>query len=187
MPIYEFYSPDTLKIYSFYSRSLSNSDKLPRCPDGKHLKMLKILSSFSITGKTAESDQVELENNSGSDMDPFSNLSESQSAHVMKEMEKAMSSMDDENPDPRQMGAMMRKMCEMTGEKIDGVMEEVVRKLEEGHSPDELEEKLGTSMEDGDEYNDHPDVKLSSEQRKNRKRIRLTRDPELYEMEDFLS
>ena len=33
--------------------------------------MLKILSSFSITGKSAESDQVELENNSGSDMDPF--------------------------------------------------------------------------------------------------------------------
>jgi hypothetical protein len=95
--------------------------------------------------------------------------------------------MDDENPDPRQMGAMMRKMCEMTGEKIDGVMEEVVRKLEEGHSPDELEEKLGTSIEDGDEDNDHPDIKLSSEQRKNRKRILLTRDPELYEMENFLS
>ena len=40
-------------------------------------------------------------------------------------------------------------------------------------------------MEDGDEDNDHPDVKQSSEQRKNRKRILLTRDPELYEMEDF--
>jgi hypothetical protein len=149
--------------------------------------MLKMLSSFSITGNTAESDQVELENNSGSDMDPFSNLSESQSAHVMKEMEKAMSSMDDENPDPRQMGAMMRKMCEMTGEKIDGVMEEVVRKLEEGHSPDELEEKLGSTMEDGEEDNDHPDIKQAPEQRKNRNRILLNRDPELYEMEDFLS
>jgi len=149
--------------------------------------MLKKLSSFSITGKTAESDQVELENNSGSDMDPFSNLSESQSAQVMKEMEKAMSSMDDENPDPRQMGAMMRKMCEMTGEKIDGVMEEVVRKLEEGHSPDEVEEKLGTAMEDGDEDCDDQDIKQASEQRKNRKKILLTRDPELYEMEDFLS
>ena len=42
-------------------------------------------------------------------------------------------------------------------------------------------------MEDGDEDNDHPDIKLSSEQRKNRKKILLTRDPELYEMEDFLS
>jgi hypothetical protein len=95
--------------------------------------------------------------------------------------------MDDENPDPRQMGAMMRKMCEMTGEKIDGVMEEVVRKLEEGHSPDELEEKLGSTMEDGEEDNDHPDIKQAPEQRNNRNRILLNRDPELYEMEDFLS
>jgi hypothetical protein len=66
-------------------------------------------------------------------------------------------------------------------------MEEVVRKLEEGHSPDELEEKLGTSMEGGDEDCEDPGVKQASEQRKNRKRILLTRDPELYEMEDFLS
>ena len=187
MPIYEYYSPNTRKIYSFYSRSLRNSHELPFCPDGKHLKMSKLLSSFSITGKTSESEQVELENQSGEEGDPFSNLSESQSAHVMKEMEKAMSSMDNDNPDPRQMGAMMRKMCEMTGEKIGGVMEEVVRKLEEGHSPDDLEEKFGDSLEDGDEISDDTDKTQTSGQRNKRKKMVLTRDPQLYEMDDFLS
>ena len=64
--------------------------------------------------------------------DPFIKLNDNQSARVMKEMEKAMSGIDDENPDPRQMGSLMRRMCDMTGEKMDGIMEEVVRKLEEG-------------------------------------------------------
>ena len=35
----------------------------------------------------------------------------------------------------------MRRMCDMTGEKMDGVMEEVVRKLEEGSNREELEAK----------------------------------------------
>ena len=66
----------------------------------------------------------------------------------MQELEKNLGGMDDENPDPRQMGKMMRKMCELTGEKMDGVMEEVVRKLEEGANPEELEEKMGGQMEE---------------------------------------
>ena len=56
-------------------------------------------------------------------------------------MEAAMAAMEgefanvDEN-DPRAMGRMMRRMAELTGEKIDGEMEEVVRKLEEGADPE---------------------------------------------------
>jgi len=78
-------------------------------------------------------------------------------------------------------------MCEMTGEKIGGVMEEVVRKLEEGHSPDDLEEKFGYSLEDGDEISDDTDKTQTSGQRNKRKKMVLTRDPQLYEMDDFLS
>ena len=79
-------------------------------------------------------------------MDPFSNLSESQSAHDERNG-KAMSSMDDENPDPRQMGAMMRKMCEMNPRSMG--LGRSCPKIGGGHSPDELEEKLGSTMEDG--------------------------------------
>ena len=60
---------------------------------------------------------------------------------AMGAMEKEFASVDEN--DPRAMGRMMRRMAEMTGEKIEGEMEEVVRKLEEGADPDSLEEQLG--------------------------------------------
>ena len=41
MPIYEFMSHDTGKIYSFFARSNFYADKIPLCPDGKHFKMEK--------------------------------------------------------------------------------------------------------------------------------------------------
>jgi hypothetical protein len=47
----------------------------------------------------------------------------------------------DEN-DPRAMGRMMRRMAEATGEPMDGQMEEVVRRLEEGADPESLGEEL---------------------------------------------
>jgi len=187
MPIYEFYSPRTRKIYSFYSRSLKNSEKIPQCPDGKDHKMIKLLSAFSITGNLLDKEELEIDQSSDQEQDPFANLSESQSAHVMNEMEKAMSSMDDENPDPRQMGAMMRKMCEMTGEKMDGVMEEVVRKLEEGEDPERLEENLGCSLEEVDADNDTCEPKEGVPSSRRKQRLTLTRDPKLYEMDEFLS
>jgi len=187
MPIYEFYSPRNRKIYSFYSRSLRNSEKIPHCPDGKDHKMIKLLSTFSITGNSSNEEELEIDHSSDQEQDPFANLSESQSAQFKHEMEKAMSSMDDENPDPRQMGAMMRKMCEMTGEKMDGVMEEVVRKLEEGEDPERLEENLGCSMEEVDADNDTGEPKEAVPSSKKKQRLTLIRDPKLYEMEEFLS
>ena len=76
------------------------------------------------------------------------------------QMDAAMAAMEsefthvDEN-DPKAMGRMMRRMSEMTGEKLDGEMEEVVRKLEEGADPDSLEEALGGEMDEGgDPYGD---------------------------------
>ena len=59
----------------------------------------------------------------------------------MASMEKEFGNMDEN--DPKAMARMMRRMSELSGEKIDGDMEEVVRKLEEGADPDSLEEQLG--------------------------------------------
>ena len=44
------------------------------------------------------------------------------------------------------MGALMRKMCDLTGEKMNGSMEEIVRKLEEGTDPQELEDQIGDGL-----------------------------------------
>ena len=44
------------------------------------------------------------------------------------------------------MGALMRKMCDLTGEKMNGSMEEIVRKLEEGMDPQELRRQMGDGL-----------------------------------------
>jgi hypothetical protein len=64
---------------------------------------------------------------------------------AMGAMEREFSSVDEN--DPRAMGRMMRRMSELTGEKIDGEMEEVVRKLEEGTDPETLEDQFGGETE----------------------------------------
>ena len=53
MPIYEFYSPKTRKIYSFYARSLAYAGRVPRCPDDPKAAMEKMVSSFAVTGRAA--------------------------------------------------------------------------------------------------------------------------------------
>jgi hypothetical protein len=186
MPIYEFFSPNTNKIYSFYSRTMSIGNHVPVCPDGKNYKMKKIISGFSITGGNGGEENLQDDMEGSNEADPFSKLSEAQTANVMKEMEKAVGGMDDENPDPRQMGSLMRKMCEMTGEKMDDAMEEVVRKLEEGTNPEELEAKMEGFM--GEENNDCELSENASSNAKTKNKIRrfLVRDPMLYEMSDYI-
>jgi hypothetical protein len=185
MPIYEFFSPAKGKIYSFFARTSDYADKIPLCPDGKQYKMTKLLSGFSITGQKNQT-EIDSEDTISSDNDnPFARMDEGQSAKIMRELEGAIGGMDDENPDPKQMGALMRKMCDMTGEKMDESMEEVVRKLEEGTDPEELEDR----MSDFDSNMNDPNEKPSDE---SDERARLTpkkftsRDPYLYEFEDYV-
>jgi len=81
--------------------------------------------------------------------DPRSAQEDAAMDAVMREMEHDMAAMDENNPDPKLLAKMMRKMSDMTGEKIEGSMEEVVRKLEEGTDPEKLEEQLGGLEDEG--------------------------------------
>jgi truncated hemoglobin YjbI len=186
MPIYEFYSPDTRKIYTFYARSLQGSSITPICPCGKDFKMQRMYSGFSVTGLSSRNEESEEMGNNDSQDDPFANMSEKQASHVMKELEKNLGGMDDENPDPRHMGKMMRKMCELTGEKMDGVMEEVVRKLEEGANPEELEHKMGGQMEEIETELSKTDDTEDKRKRSRSMNLPVIRDPVLYEMDDYI-
>ena len=189
MPIFEFYSPDTGKIYSFFARTLKYSDKIPLCPDGKNHQMKKKLSSFSVSGSKTENDDNEIAEVSSQSEDPFAGMAADKVQGVMKELEGAMSGMDDNNPDPRQMGALMRKMCDLTGEKINGSMEEIVRKLEEGMDPQDLEDKMGEGL-DFDENSSKEEDFEGSDGIGNlitSKFNKVRRDPTLYEFEDYIS
>ena len=190
MPIYEFMSQNTGKIYSFFAHSPSYAEKIPLCPDGKKYKMEKMMSGFSITGQKEEAPEMPASDSGDDPNDPFAGMDPGQAEKVMKELEGAMGGMDEDNPDPRQMGSLMRKMCELSGETMDEPMEEVVRKLEEGMNPEDLEDRMGEFMEDGDiDQAQSKDETHESTQSKLRKLLlaRPIRDPQLYDFRDFIA
>jgi hypothetical protein len=175
MPIYEFYSPDTNRIYSFFARSLTQGQLTPRCPDNPQARMERMVSRFAVTGRAKESSE------SSADADSLDPRME----RVMSEMESEMSSMNEENPDPRQLGRLMRKMTEATGQKMPEAMEQMIQRLERGEDPEKLEEEFGDSLENlGDEFpGGEADEGKPGPVRSPRKRP--TRDPALYEMSDY--
>lgn len=172
MPIYEFYSPDTNKVYSFFARSLSQGQKIPRCPDKPGAKMERMISRFAVTGRASEKKDA-----SPDSTDP-------RMERVMAEMEREMSGMDEGNPDPRALGRMMRKMTEATGQPMPKEMEQMIRRLESGEDPEKLEEEFGDAFENMDLPGDEPAAEGAGAQPRRPKRP--VRDPALYEMADFI-
>jgi hypothetical protein len=149
MPIYEYYCPDNNKIYQFFAKTLAQGRLVPKCPDNPAHRMEKLLSPFAVTGKGKKKEGAEGGASPG-DAGPGGGdggADDPRMEAAMAAMESEFSSIDEN--DPRAMGRMMRRMAELTGEKIDGEMEEVVRKLEEGADPDSLEEQLGGGGEGG--------------------------------------
>lgn len=179
MPIYEYYSPDTNKIYAFFARGPVTAGTIPRCPDGAGKSMKKIMSGFAVIGRAKEPSE-----------DAGDNLDDPRLEAAMAELEREMSGMDEENPDPRQMGHLMRRMAEITGEKMPDVMEEMVGRLEAGEDPEKLEEQYGDIPElddfGGGDSTDGDDA-LSKRKKALWRRLRgPRRDPELYELNDYI-
>lgn len=179
MPIYEYFSPDTHKVYSFFARSLADRDRVPRCPDDPAARMERCVSGFAVTGRAKETAGED-----GGDLD------DPRMEAAMAQLEREMAGMDEDNPDPRQLGHMMRRMSELTGEKLPGEMEEMVRRLELGEDPDKLEEEYGDAFDEdslagegegGDESAGSAEVKRWLPRRR-----APERDPQLYELSDYL-
>ena len=171
MPIYEFHSPDTNKIYSFFARSLSYSDKVPKCPDNPTAKMERVVSKFAFTGRAKEKSE------SPDADDP-------RMEKMMAEMEREMSSMDENNPDPKALGRMMRKMTEATGQAMPDGMDQMIRRLEAGEDPEKLEEEFGDAFE-GMDMPEGDAGEVSSTGSRVRP-ARAERDPALYEFADYI-
>lgn len=179
MPIYEFYCPSTNKVYSFYAQRTIDGATVPRCPESAEYPMRRVMSGFAVIGKAKEPGEGADENSEDPRMEA-----------AMAELEREMAGMDEENPDPRQMGHLMRRMSELTGEKLPDVMEEMVGRLEAGEDPDKLEEEYGDLPDLDDLGEDGADAEGgdSAERRKAfLKRLRgPVQDPKLYELRDYL-
>ena len=138
MPIYEFYCPDNHTVYQFLARTQGYREKTPRCPEDPKFKMERRVSRFAFLRGAKEEDN-----------DPFANVSDAQMEAMMAGLEKDMAGMDENNPDPRQLGHFMRKMTDMMGDKTPPEMREIIRRLESGEDPEKLEEQFGDIGEDG--------------------------------------
>src|SRR5688500_7990610 len=193
MPIYEYYCPDNHTIYQFYAKTIAQGQTTPKCPDNPRFRLKKVVSAFAITSGGGSDDAAEKKPEAAG-ADPAEDA----------KMEAAMSAMEsefsnvDEN-DPKAMGRMMRRRSELTGEKMEGEVEEVVRKLEEGADPDSLEDQLGGGGElyedSGDPFGGGmgtdpgmPSARESTDPKEPRHRFKVRRaaprrDPKLYDYE----
>jgi len=187
MPIYEYYCGDNHRIYQFFAKTLAQGATVPKCPDNPKFRMTKILSPFAVVspGKRGGAEK-EGEMKGGDDAGGMGAPDDPRMAAAMGAMEREFANVDEN--DPRAMGRMMRRMAEVSGEKIDGEMEEVVRKLEEGADPDSLEEQLGgDGPPDGeDPHGEGLEAPKPGEAREARHRFRVrrgppVRDPKLYD------
>ncbi len=187
MPIYEYFSPQTNKVYSFFARSSSYADRIPRCPDGDEYTMRKIVSPFAITGRAKE--KKEGEGTGGMLGDEFSPQQEAELMRLAGEMSK----LDENNPDPKALGRLMRRMTEISGEKMPEDMNEMLRRLEAGEDLEKLESEFGDAFGDesmDDEEGMMPPTPMGAgkESAPTLRRVRrpITRDPNLYELTDWI-
>ncbi len=177
MPIYEFYSPDTHRIYSFLAKRFLKEGEVPICPDEPKNRMEKMVSAFAFTGRAKEVVKKEGESEVG--MDP-------RMEQEMMKMADEFSKMDEKNPDPRVMGRMMRRMMEASGQKLPAEMGEMLQRLEKGENPDKLEEEYGDVMEKMEGVEGAVGEKKEDWKMRLRRRMPPRRDPKLYDWEDYL-
>jgi hypothetical protein len=175
MPIYEFYSPDNNKVYSFFARSLAYHGKTPRCPDAVGFRMERRVSRFAFIGKVQE--------DSGDD--PFANIDDNKMDAFMAEMERDMSGLDHDNPDPRQLGRFMRKLTDVMGNRTPEVLREMVKRLEAGEDPESLENEFGGLAGDSAEGNAADALWDDLKKQVRAMKDQPVRDPKLYEFGDY--
>ena len=177
MPIFEFYCPDNHKIYQFYAKTQAQAARVPKCPENPRFRMQKLVSRFAVNTGSKEPSP---------DTNDAAGREEHRMDAAMDQIEREFSHVDEN--DPRAMGRMMRRMAELSGEKVDGEMEEVVRKLEEGMDPEELGDRMGGDDDDAsaDPMGDGGAAGAGTEKQEKRARYRARRsapirDPRLYD------
>jgi hypothetical protein len=136
MPIYEYYCPDNHTVYQFYAKTLAQARTPPKCPANPKFRMKKLVSAFAIARPGAKDSATE-----GAPAAPAGDTAEdARMDAAVDALERDFERMDEN--DPKAMARMMRRMSEVSGEKLDAASEEIVRKLEEGADPESLEDKI---------------------------------------------
>ena len=135
MPIYEFYCPGCHTLFNFYSATIDTATR-PTCPRCARPDLDRRPARFAT-----------LKHRGDEEPDPFGDLDESRMAGVMDSMMEELGSLE-ENEDPRQMARLFRRFGEASGLELGPRMEEMMRRLEAGADPDELEAEMGDDFDD---------------------------------------
>jgi putative FmdB family regulatory protein len=139
VPIFEFLCPACNRIYSFLSLTPTPS-RQPVCPRCFATDLTRVASSFAVSSSRKSREEKPKETGGPQD--------EAAQARVEQEMLRMTSELDERDAeDPRVMARMMRRLAELSGEKMTPTMEEMFRRLEAGEDPDSLEEELGPQLE----------------------------------------
>jgi putative FmdB family regulatory protein len=156
MPIYEYLCIPCNRVFNFLSPTV-NPSHLPTCPKCGSRNLKKMLSRFAFVGRTRKASgekagaepaaaAVGAGAPSGADAPtPFDD------PRVEQEMERLMQDAEGiDEDDPRQIGRLMRRLTELTGEKLDPEMATALRRLEAGEDPEKIEADMGDLLgEDG--------------------------------------
>ncbi len=184
MPYYEFYCPANHTVYTFFARSIRWAGRVPRCPDPAHAdaKLEKRVSRFAFTGVARESGE-----------EGMTDFEDPRMMQSFAAMEREFAGLSEENPDPRQLGRLLRRMGDLMGTSWNSQMEEMARRLEAGEDPEKIEEQFGDALDESMGGSEDEGMGLSEEVRGDARRMLARyrslgprRDPRVYEMADYL-
>jgi putative FmdB family regulatory protein len=143
MPIYEFACPSCRKIFSFLSKRM-DPGRLPVCPKCGNKKMVKQISRFATTQRSAEPAAT---GDTAGDEGPMPDFDDPRLARAMAEMERDMEHLDENNP--KHMAHMMRKMKDlMPPGTVPKDLDIAIKRLEAGEDPEKIEQDMGDLLGD---------------------------------------
>jgi hypothetical protein len=125
-------------LFNFFSRSV-NTSKRPQCPKCKTNRLSRRMSSFAVTGRAKEGDE----------MDDLP-IDESKMEQAMQMLAGEAEKMDQE--DPKQAANLMRKLTDMTGLEMGAGMQEALKRMEQGEDPEQIEKEMGDILENEEPF-----------------------------------
>ena len=138
MPIFEYLCPHCNRIYSFLSLA-ATPQRTPVCPRCEATDLKRVPSAFAVSRKSSANDTAGTP----------AGEEDGASSRLEQEVMQMASQLDEKDAeDPRVMARMMRRLAEVSGEKVTPAMEEMFRRMEAGEDPEALEEELGPMLDE---------------------------------------
>jgi putative FmdB family regulatory protein len=138
MPVYEFYCTDCHKIFHFLSKSV-NTEKRPDCPKCGRPDLERQVSLFAVSKGRSEEEQG-----------PMPDIDEYKMGKAMAAMANEAENINED--DPRQAAQLMRKLYNTTGLPLGPGMDEMMRRMESGENPEQVEKEMEDILEAEDPF-----------------------------------